>query len=238
MSEIVPILDRTHSRKGAVVPKSTRRSLVETLRSDGWVVEFDKGRGIGRVRRQALRLGLALGTGHIHFCEADRLTVWAQRRPEELARIARRILDYDFLVIGRTERAFRTHPRTQRDTEAVTNAVCSLLLGRMLDVTCASRGFSKRAAQYVVAKSKASGYETDVEWPMLMFGRREFRSGYIASDGLEYEDWLKEPNRVRKMGYESWLRAKEMDRREWNVRTRATVRMIQTALRLYANSLS
>ena len=238
MSAVLPILNRIYSKKGAVMPKSTDAGLVKLLRDDGWHLENDRKVGLGNVRRQVVRIGLKLGTGHMHFCESDRLIVWASRYPNELADVASKISRFDFLVIGRTNRAFRTHPRTQRDTEAVTNAVCSLLLRKSLDVTCASRGLSRSAASYLCARSTAEGYETDVEWPFLMFNQERFRTGYAAVEGLEYEDWLKEPDQIRRLGYDGWLRAKESNPREWTTRTRWAARLVQTALQLHSKYLA
>lgn len=232
LSEVLPLLGRIYPKKGAIMPKSTNPALVNLLSRDGWSVEYDRGSGIGAVRRQAVRLGLKLGADHMHFCESDRLIMWATRHADELVNVASRISNYDFLVIGRTERAFQTHPKTQRDTEAIVNAVCSLLLGKNLDVTCASRGLSESAARFVDTHSRAKGYETDVEWPILMFRQSRFRSGYLAVEGLEYEDWLKEPGRVSRLGYGEWLKAKETDPGEWLMRTRAALQLVRTAVRL------
>jgi hypothetical protein len=238
MSEILPLLGKIYSRKCAVMPKSTDSGLVNTLRDDGWSIEYDRDSGIGSVRRQAVRLGLRLKADHLHFCESDRLIVWAKRYPDELVKVVSKISNYDFLVIGRTNRAFQTHPRAQRDTEASVNAVCSLLLGKNLDVTCASRGLSKSAARFIGVHSKTKAYETDVEWPCLMSAQSRFRTGYVAVEGLEYEDWLKEPDRVNRLGDGKWFRAKETDQREWALRIRWAMRLMKYTLQLHGQDIA
>jgi hypothetical protein len=232
LAGVLPLLDKIYSRKGVVMSKSTNPGLVRMLRDHGWVIEHDKAAGIGEVRRQALRLGLKLGTEHMHFCECDRLIVWATRHSGELIDVTAKIGEQDLLIIGRTNRAFLTHPITQRDTEGPVNAVCSYLLGRTLDVTCASRGLSRSAARYVLAHSKAKGYETDVEWPFIVFKRKSFSTNYVAVEGLEYEDWLKEPDSIARLGYKKWLQIKDSDRKEWALRMKWAIRLIKTAFQL------
>jgi hypothetical protein len=69
-----------------------------------------------------------------------------------LAQVARRVTEYDFTVLGRTPRAFDSHPRIQRDTESIVNHVFGLVSGQTWDVTAAARGLSRRAAEVRAAK--------------------------------------------------------------------------------------
>ena len=49
--------------------------------------------------------------------------------PEELKQIAETTPENDLVLIGRTKRAFETHPETQKLTEGIGNMVSSKILG-------------------------------------------------------------------------------------------------------------
>ena len=78
---------------------------------------------LGMARRAAVTLALDLGTSHVLYCDGDRIVHWAAHYPDELCAAAERIHEYDFTVLGRTERAFQSHPGVQRDTEGIINTV-------------------------------------------------------------------------------------------------------------------
>lgn len=49
--------------------------------------------------------------------------------PAELNTFIQNIVDVDYLIIGRTDRAFQTHPEEWQVTETVSNKIMSLQLG-------------------------------------------------------------------------------------------------------------
>src|SRR5689334_19092208 len=101
---------------------------------------------LGRPRRHAVELALELDAPYILFCDFDRALHWAEYYPDELAHIVARAGENDFTVLGRTPRAFDSHPRIQRDTETIVNRVYANVSGHAWDVTAAARALSRRAA--------------------------------------------------------------------------------------------
>ncbi|MDQ5850903.1 MAG: hypothetical protein M3380_02305, partial [Chloroflexota bacterium] len=105
--------------------------------------------------------------------------------PEEWRQALEAIQTTDCLIIGRTEQAFQTHPQAIQQTEKIINMVASHLLGQSVDLGGGTRGFSRRAAQFVIANS-APGRWGDAEWPILLH-RGGYAVDYLALDGLEWE---------------------------------------------------
>src|SRR5688572_32721375 len=66
---------------------------------------------LGRARRDALECALRLDAQVILFCDFDRVLHWAECYPVELAGVAVDLAAHDFTVLGRTTRAFESHPR-------------------------------------------------------------------------------------------------------------------------------
>lgn len=143
---------------------------------------------IGTARRRLLKSGIRYFYGrHFHLCDFDRLLHWRMRWPEELQQVLKDLPEYDFTVLGRTERAMGTHPFLQRTSEQFINRVMwRLFQSGPLDALTASRGISYRLAEYLCSTSQASGPAgVDVEWPILAAGLGPV--AYIATEGLEYE---------------------------------------------------
>ncbi|NDJ78588.1 MAG: hypothetical protein GYB65_20250, partial [Chloroflexi bacterium] len=123
---------------------------------------------IGAVRRSCLQLALETGASWVLYCDSDRALHWAEHYPDELAEVATQIRAYDFTVIGRTERAFTSHPRIQRDTEAIINHVYGLLSGTTWDITAATRGLSRPAAEAILAQHTDDTFGVDATWPLFI----------------------------------------------------------------------
>src|SRR5581483_3783496 len=78
---------------------------------------------LGGARRSCVELALLMDAQAVLYCDFDRALHWAERYPDELAAIAAGASVHDCTVLGRTPRAFASHPRVQRDTEAIINRV-------------------------------------------------------------------------------------------------------------------
>lgn len=148
---------------------------------------------IARARRQLVKNGLLLyPAAYFHFADYDRLLHWWLHHKGELIRVVATLPDYEFVVIGRTTRAFRTHPFIQRETERLINRLFAHAFGQKADVLTASRGISNKAAQTINAFSCAAGPAgVDVEWPILTGGPVpkgcQGLMAYIPVEGMEYE---------------------------------------------------
>ncbi|MEJ2207795.1 MAG: hypothetical protein P8129_02015 [Anaerolineae bacterium] len=200
MEAQLPALARRYAALVAYCSRDTHPAMLDLLRRHGAAVEVDGEapagiRCIGRVRRQTIRAGLAAGTSHLQMCDFDRILHWMARYPSELDEVIAAIGDYDLLVLGRTERAWATHPPYQSETEPIFNHVFYLATGKRWDVGAGSRGLSRRAAELLLSISTEETVGVDAEWPVLLlkqppdssFTAGGFCLGYRACDGLEFE---------------------------------------------------
>ena len=136
-------------------------------------------------RRAALQEALSTSATHIHYADLDRVLHWIETDPTEWRQTVARVQTTDCLIIGRTDKAFQTHPQALQQTERIINTVFSHELGLTVDLGGGSRGFSRQAAQFVVAHSVGGqSWCSDSEWPMLLH-RAGFNVDYIAVNGLE-----------------------------------------------------
>lgn len=141
--------------------------------------------GIGRARRDALRLALDLDARFVLYCDFDHLLRWTEGRPDELRATLAEQPDADCLVVGRSECTFAAEPARLRATEAVVNRIYAGITGRDWDLMFAVRRFSRAAARHIVDASREDGIANDVEWPLLA-ERAGFTVCYVAADGLYY----------------------------------------------------
>ena len=171
---------------------------------------------LGHARRNALECALRLDAPVILFCDFDRVLHWAECYPNELPRVARELAARDFTVLGRTERAFGSHPRIQRDPEAIVNTVYASVSGRAWDVTAAARGVSRRAAAAILADCDEPSVGTDVAWPLFLQRRGGFTIGYCATEGLEFETADRYADQVAAAGgLAAWMAQLDADPQRW-----------------------
>lgn len=154
-------------------------------------------------RHNALKKSLETDAQHIHYADMDRLLRWVETRPGEWQQTVVRVQQTDCLVIGRTEYAWNTHPRSMQSTEAISNGLVSHWLGKTLDISAGSKGFSRRAVEYIMANSPpCHAIGADAEWVVLLH-RGGFALDTILVDGLDweiadrYQDTAADPERQR-----------------------------------------
>ncbi len=175
------------------------------------------GAKIGAARRAAVEMALHFDCPFVMYCDADRALHWAERYPQELAEIAARLPEYDFTILGRTPRAFDSHPRAQRDTEAIVNRVFAAIDGRHAwDMLAAARGLSRRAAQAILDGCPDGEISTDVSWPLFLRQVGGYTWGYVEAEGLEFETADRYANEVAAAGgLARWLARLDADPRRW-----------------------
>jgi hypothetical protein len=221
--QIVRVLPRLIDLSGGLAVQASAdaypRSL-EHLANAGVLVGQEPVReppsGIGLVRRNSIDLALKLDCPFILYCDTDRALHWAEHYPQELVEVARRICDHDFTVLGRTPRAFDTHPRIQRDTERIINHVFEIISGHAWDVGAGARGLSQRAAEAILAKCPDEEISTDVSWPLFLQRSGDFSQGYLETEGLEFETADRYGDEVaRAGGLARWLDQLDADPQRW-----------------------
>ena len=171
---------------------------------------------LGRFRRAAVELALHGPCSFIFYCDFDRVLHWAEFHPQELQGVAQQIRSHDFTVLGRTARAFATHPRIQRDTEAIINHVFERVSGRAWDTGAGARGLSRRAAEAIVAGCRDDQISNDVTWPLCLQQRGGFTLGCIETEGLEFETPDRYPDEVARAGnVQAWREQLDDDPQHW-----------------------
>jgi lysophospholipase L1-like esterase len=168
------IVDRAHARGIAVIGGT----LIPMGKEPGSVQETSR-----RAVNQRIRTS---GTFDA-VIDFDRMVRWVERFPQEWQTIIPAVQQADCLVVGRTQAAYQTHPRALVSTETTSNLVASFLLGREMDVSAGCKGFSRRAAGFILANSTPGhALGTDVEWPLLV-QRAGYSLAYLEVDGLDWE---------------------------------------------------
>jgi hypothetical protein len=173
---------------------------------------------LGRWRRAAIEAALTRypEAKHIHFCDLDRVLHWAEYYPEELDETIEDLQHFDFCVLGRTLRAFESHPRAQCATEALANQAFALVWGDPWDVTAASRGLSNRAARLIVAQCDDDTVGSDCSWPLIIRRDRALSLGYWETDGLEFETLDRYGDEIAALGdAQAWIDRFDADPQQW-----------------------
>ena len=83
----------------------------------------------------ALKQALDLKVDALIYCDLDRALHWMRTYPKELRKIAETPPENDLVLIGRTKRAFETHPETQKLTEGIETSCPRKSSVSMLPVT-------------------------------------------------------------------------------------------------------
>ena len=194
LASLPPTLDAIAALYRARVAACTGATSVRTsaaLRAAGFaVVGAPQGTRVGENRRRALRtLVESAGVPVLQYCDLDRLLHWHRRFPSELRSLVGRPPAGDYTALGRTARAWRTHPRVQVLAERLTNAalVAALGLPPTADFTAGSCLLSRRAAEVVLAASREAANGTDLEWPALVYRDLATRPACVLTEGLEFE---------------------------------------------------
>jgi hypothetical protein len=223
---VLPCLHELYDDIVVLATATTGRRTIETLRGMEVYVEVEKTHErvgleiVGLARRDVVGHAIDLGAESVHLCDWDRILHWADAYPNELSGVVTAIPDYDLLILGRTSRALATHPRVQRDTEAIVNHVFGLAFGQQLDVTAASRGLSRRAVRELLElDAPETTIGNDCAWPLYLARFEQLSIGYVATEGLEWET----PDRyvdeiAAASGLDSWVANYDADPQHWEFR--------------------
>ena len=127
-------------------------------------------------------------------CDFDRWLHWARFWPDELAALPARLARLGgrgvspwYVCLGRTARAFATHPAAQRLPETATNRALSAAAGRPLDAVAGAAWLTPEAVEIILAGSREPTAATDLEWPALILRRDPGRLRGLRCEGLEWE---------------------------------------------------
>jgi hypothetical protein len=234
----LPSLLNLYRGVGLLCSQATSPEAVTLLRDLGASAVYDEDEPdghfyIGRKRRQALRLGLATEAEHLHLFDFDRALHWVATYPHELCQTVAAIPAYGLLVLGRTPRAFETHPPYQTLTERLANYAFGLAFGQEMDITAGSRALSRRGASFLLDHSQERGVGVDAEWPLLLQRVPGMKVGYRVCEGLEFET----PDRFgleieTAGGLTAWVERMNASPQRWAHRLRLAAEIAEAAARL------
>lgn len=236
IAEFLPALASCYSAVTAFCSRETRPAILELLLRQGVAVHVDPegSAGIqrmGEVRRQTVQAGLETDTTHLQVCDFDRALHWIAHYPDELEAVIKEIPDYDLLVMGRTQRAWATHPPYQARTEPLFNHVFALATGLAWDVGAGSRGLSRRAASLLMLVSQELTVGVDAEWPLLILKQDGFVAGERLCEGLEFETADRYRAEIEACGgYPAWEDQMSADPNQWVFRLQVALSIAQAAL--------
>jgi len=225
VERVLPLLVKTFS--GIAVrasPLATEQGLSRFRAAGASILQAESntgkvGSGLGLARRQALELALGFETPTLLYSDCDRILHWAENFPTELAHVLLLMAEHDFTIIGRTERAFQSHPRVQRDTEAILNHLFSLVLGQSWDGMAGARGLSCRAAQAILDGCRDEEISVDVSWPLYLQSLGGYTLGYLATEGMEFETQDRYSQEVVDAGgLDAWINLIDSDLDIWQHR--------------------
>ena len=242
----LPVLVARYAAMAAYCSGETHAGLIEILRRHGAQVTVDRGKsaGINRtgvVRRATVRAGLRAGTPYLQLCDFDRALHWAAYHLAELESIIADLPAYDLLVLGRTARAWATHPPYQSETEPLFNRVFALATGLDWDIGAGSRGLSRRGAEALLRLSRERTVGVDAEWPLLLLkwagrpgdaARDGFRVDYRACEGLEFETADRfGPEIEAAGGYDVWEAKVSAEPQAWAYRLKVAQLIAEAVIR-------
>lgn len=185
-----------------------------------------------RAQREALGMALAGGAMYVHHCDLDRLLHWVMHYPDELKQAIAQIPNYDYLIMGRTARAFQTHPVTMQKTEALLNHVFALAYGQEVDIVAGSKGLSAQAGRWILGRTRVKeALAMNSEWPLLIRQHPSFTTDYIVVEGLEWET----PDGLYAQGeddqaVQAWKKDLEASPAEWIHRLRIALSISEAVL--------
>src|SRR5215211_53963 len=171
--------------------EQTDRRVATVLEKNGATVEWQPAGAPGHGRRRVVELALKDAHSSVLYVDLDRWLHWAGTFPDELQGLPERIAADEpeawYVCLGRTPRAFDTHPEVQRVAERATSRALEVVIGRPVDATAGGSWLSREAAELIVACSTERTMGTDLEWPALVWRQDPDRLGVIEVDGLEFE---------------------------------------------------
>jgi len=157
-------------------------------------------------------------TDSLFYCDFDRALHWIKSHPQELEALATTNQENDFVLIGRTRRAFETHPETQTITEGIGNTLALKILGfhETRDVLGTTWILTPALVKKVTKRKSMNQYGFYADWPIQLW-RNSTNPTYIEVEGLEWETPDRYQQEIAQAGYVSWKESYQ-NVREWRKR--------------------
>jgi 2-polyprenyl-3-methyl-5-hydroxy-6-metoxy-1,4-benzoquinol methylase len=229
LQRCMSLLKEVYQQAVVVLPPITERALVNEVETLGMMAVIPEEWSWGRFL--ALRKALESGSELIHYVDLDRLIRWVELREDEWRRSVDLLTQADCVCFGRTLAAYATHPKALQETEATSNRVISHLLGREMDVSAGSKGFTRQAAAFLDAHTQpGASMGMDAAW-LVLLNRAGYRIKYVEVDGLDWES--ADQFRMEAADAETQRQAAaeyDADARHWEWRAKVADEVVKTGI--------
>jgi hypothetical protein len=203
---------------------STSSEFIQALEKEGFQVLSGANLDYINIYRRAIKAGLDSVANNrdarLFYIDFDRLLHWCKNFPTELSKILSEITKMEFFMLGRTKRAFETHPSTQRETEIIVNELGSKILGlsKLQDIISVCWGFTYELGKKLltIKTSTLTGFYGT--WPLLLWHWASSKA-YLEVQGLQWETPDRFRSEIQKVGYDVWLKSFE-NPGEWQKRVK------------------
>lgn len=197
---------------GAIIVRVTKNTHEDTLKAlDSSNISYSKQTTVGnyvamgKTYKEAIALGLKFKTRHIHVCDFDRILHWVKTYPNELKDIVELLpSNTGVTFIGRSKRAFETHPKTQKQTEEIVNILASEVAGIDVDIMSGSFAMDMEAVKKILKHSRRNDFSFYAEF-LSIAKRLKIQINSITTEGLEWETPDQYQDKIQKEGYQDWL---------------------------------
>jgi hypothetical protein len=215
----LPALRRLYPAGLAVATSPpTATSMRSCLEAAGVHAGSPRANARGPLYRLALQRALETGAEHVHYLDFDRALHWQAALPDEYVAVLRTAVRHAGVLIGRTERAHRSHHRPLYATEAIVNRLLADRLGWLgrLDFLVPSFVLSRRATEVLLRESRARDAAVYGELAALVAATRGL--AYVECRGLQWETPDRHRRAVARLGLPAWRRRFDTPE-EWKLRT-------------------
>ena len=230
LATALPMIKEIFSQKIVYCTPSTKDAAYEFLTNEGFQVIISE--SIKQVENYKKSIKIAVDyvensqVQKIFYIDFDRLIHWINSYPDEFYNLFKSNSDVDYLHIGRTSRAFKTHPATQKETEKIINDLSSKTLGfkETIDIISVCYLFTRELGERIIEFKDTTTTGFYCVWPII-FWKLALKTRYIEVEGLEWESPDRFQPEISKVGYNEWLREFQSPE-EWKKR----VQFVQDAI--------
>ncbi|MGI9253220.1 MAG: hypothetical protein ACR2J8_05705 [Thermomicrobiales bacterium] len=217
-ARMLPLLEQhapllaSYAAAAIAITHATTPNVATLLRERG-VNLVSGGPDVGAARRDAIAAASHAARTHDVLCiDFDRWLHWAGCYPDELlalpGKLRKRRPAPWYACVGRTPRAWKTHPAVQQACEAPTNRALSIAAEQDLDATAGCSWLSPEGVVIVLSHSTEATNATDLEWPGFILRHDPLRLTGIRVEGLEFETPDFYPREIAAAGgRDAWIAA-------------------------------
>ena len=222
INSVLPFIKKNLERIIVSCTRETDENVIKFLKKNSFIVSVPKDDsrlgGYLHAIKEAILNVEKLTTQRILYIDFDRLIHWLNEYPDEFIKIVLEAQNTELLHLGRSERAFHSHPETQTHTERIVNFLGSeaLNLPKTRDLISVCYSFPVHLADLIVNKRYTTEMGFYVAWPVILWSYAKEKK-YIEVEGLEWETPDRFQKEIEESGYDQWLE-KFQSAEEWKKR--------------------